>query len=97
MTLSLAQCSLVVLLSLLLLHAASLIARLLGRPALPLGFPTPLGSQWDAASAVAAVALVQMPPGDRWDGAAVLAKPAPDRSPTGFEKAAAVLRRTNWV
>ena len=97
MTLSLAQRSLVVLLSLLLLRAASLIARLLGRPALPLGFPTTLGNQWGAASAVAAAVLVQTPSGDRWDSAAVLAQLAPDRSPTDSEKAAATLRRTNWA
>ena len=104
MTLSLAQCSLVVLLSLLLLHAASLIARLLGRPALPPGFPTPLGSQWGD---VSAVAVVRTPLEDQWGNAAALVVPVrtgsapgaavPGRSPKGSERAAAVLERTNWT
>ena len=104
MTLSLLQCSLLVLLPLLPLRAASLIARLLGRPALPLGFPTPLGSQWGDASALA---LVRTPLGDQWGNASALVVPVrtgsapgaavPGRSPKGSEGAAAVLERTNWA
>ena len=69
MTWSLVQCSLLVLLPRLSLRAASLIARLLGRPALPPGFPTPLGSQWGDASAVA---VVRTPLEDQWGNAAAL-------------------------
>ena len=104
MTWSLVQCSLLVLLPLLPLRAASLIARLLGRPALPLGFPTPLGSQWGDASALA---LVRTPLGDQWGNATALVVPVqtgsaldaavPDRSPKDSERTAAVLERTNWT
>ena len=104
MTLSLAQRSRPVLLPLLPLRAASLIARLLGRPALPLGFPTPLGSQWGGASALA---LVRTPLGDQWGNAAALVVPVrtgsaldaavPGRSPKDSERTAAVLERTNWT
>ena len=72
MTWSLVKCSLMVLLPLLSLRAASLMARLLGRPVLPPGFPIPLGSQWGDASAVA---VVRTPLEDQWGNAAALVAP----------------------